>query len=460
MRKSWKHIFTRSQFDSAHCDGQTERSRSLLLTIIVFSILLSINSSAQNIDAFARVSVSPREGVVRQPYKVTIHVYSSTWFAKPLQFANLQVEDAFIIPFSRTVSGINYINNKKYATLTFYYLVFPYETGDMIIPELEINTSIPPEGGYQGEPVTIKTKSQKVRVVAVPSAKDEEVWMVAKNVSIKESWSKDLQNLKVGDVIERQIIISAEGTLPSLISPLEIEEPENVSVYPAQPELQDKRNDKDANGVRTESYSYLMEKEGEVLIPEQVVTWWNPVTKKVYQRTLSEHQLTVAANPDLNMMESLKDSLMDMSAPVTDEVEKNKFNWLWLLLTIPVLFVVYFGYHVIRRFSNRMKAQKVAYRQSEAWYYKQAESALKNMDSRTFINAFYQWFDRARKPNHSAAITSYLDHKQRVELDQLIVSDVLTVKNRKHIKSMLSELRTKLNRSNKDIFKTDNLNPI
>jgi hypothetical protein len=431
---------------------------------IAFLILLLTNllvspASAQNIDAFARVSVSPREGVVRQPYKVTIHVYSSTWFAKPLQFANLQVENAFIIPFARTLSSIDYINNKKYATLSFYYLVFPYETGDMIIPELEINTSIPPEGGYQGEPVTIKTKQQKIRVGAVPSSKDQPVWMVAKNVSLNENWSKDLQNLKVGDVVERRITISAEGTLPSLISPLEIKEPENVSVYPAQPELQDKRNDKDANGVRTESYSYLLEKEGEVLIPEQVVTWWNPVTKKVYQRKLAEHRLSVAANSDLTMMESLKDSLLALNSPPVDEESQNPFPWMKLLLGLPLILILYFIIKLLRRLIQKITNKKQAYRESEAWYYKQAELALKNQDVRTFINALYQWFDRARKPNQSAAITYYLNHKQRVELEQLVVSNVLTVNNRKQIKSILTILRTKLNLLNKDTIKTDKLNP-
>ena len=440
MKNGWKHI------------------------IFVLGIFLLViggkDSSAQKIDAFARVSVSPREGVVRQPYKVTIHVYSSTWFAKPLQFANLQVENAFIIPFSRTVSGINYINNKKYATLTFYYLVFPYETGDMIIPELEINTSIPPEGGYQGEPVTIKTKSQKVRVGAVPSANDEDVWMVAKNVSITENWSRDLQNLKVGDVVERQIIISAEGTLPSLISPLEIEEPENVSVYPAQPELQDKRNDKDANGVRTETYSYLLEKEGELIIPEQVVTWWNPITKKVYQRTLPEHQLTVAVNPDLAMMESLKDSLMAMNTPVADEESEVPFPWMKLLWVIPAILILYLAFDQIKKLLLNLKERKSAFRQSEAWYFKQVQLALKKRDRAAFINALYRWFDRTRISGKSAAITSYLQDDDKAAFEHFMFTAGHKPGEKKQSLSNLEKLRKSIISEGKENKSTNTLNPI
>ena len=71
----------------------------------------------------------------------------------PLQFSNLQIDNAFIIPFTRTLSSMTYINNKGYATLTFYYLVFPYETGDILIPPLEITATTPPEGDYKGVPV-------------------------------------------------------------------------------------------------------------------------------------------------------------------------------------------------------------------------------------------------------------------------------------------------------------------
>ncbi|MFV0589955.1 MAG: hypothetical protein ACK5M7_01100 [Draconibacterium sp.] len=437
--------------------------KSLKHIIFILGILLILlggkDASAQKIDAFARVSVSPREGVVRQPYKVTIHVHSSTWFAKPLQFANLQVENAFIIPFSRTVSGIDYINKKKYATLTFYYLVFPYEIGEMLIPELEINTSIPPEGDYKGQPVTIKTKSQKIRVGEVPSTKELPVWMVAKNVSVKESWSKNLQTLKVGDVVERKIVISAEGTLPSLILPMEIIEPENVSIYPAQPELQDKRNDHDANGVRTETYSYLLEKEGELIIPEHVITWWNPTTKKVYQRTLSEQKLNVAPNPDLAMMESLKDSLRALNPiPVDEEITKS-IPWMYLFLLLPAALLFYFAFKLILRLVSNIKARKAAYLESEAWYFKQLQSASKTDDKKATVNALYRWFDHTRIPGNSATVSAYLPEDQKSELENYFVNKQNKTEQKIVVNSILTYLRKEMTQKNKQEKNTSELNP-
>ena len=117
-----------------------------LLLAFGFWLLALSYLEAQKVDAFARVRMSPTQVVEKQPIKVTITVYSSTWFAEPLDFQNVQVENAFILPFARTQSGIHYINDKKYAGLEFFYLVFPYQSGDYEFPALEIKTSIPPEG--------------------------------------------------------------------------------------------------------------------------------------------------------------------------------------------------------------------------------------------------------------------------------------------------------------------------
>ncbi len=434
----------------------------IFFTVLFVSVLGEQESFAQKTDAFARVSVTPREGVVRQPYKVTITVHSSTWFAKPLQFANLRIDDAFIIPFTRTVSSINYINKKKYATLSFYYLVFPYNTGTLQVPELEISASIPPEGGYKGEAVTILTKAQTIQIKPIPSAKDEEVWMVAKNVAIKESWSKPLNNLKVGDVIEREITITASGTLPSLIEPFKIEQPDLTSIYPKEPDLQDKRNNDDVNGVRIESYSYLFEEEGEIIIPEEEIFWWNPTTKRVYKRTIEEQKLKIAANPDLALMKSLKDSLLAMSAPVDLELEEKSFPWLRVVIVLIVLLLVgYFGTKITRYFILKSKTKRSEYLQSEAYYFKKLNKALNDKNTTEFIRQLYVWFDKARKPEQNAAIYYYLSEEEKSLLESVIRNSysVLSVDQKNKFRQLLDKLKTELSLdSNRDGIQQ--LNPV
>lgn len=417
----------------------------LILALIVFTV--GNTCFAQKIDAFARVAVSPREGVVRQPYKVTITVHSSTWFAKPLQFTNLQIDNAFIIPFTRTVSGINYINNKKYATLSFYYVVFPYKTGQLTIPALQINAEIPPEGDFKGVPTTIRTKEQSIKINSIPNSKEDKVWTVAENIRVREKWSKPLKDIKVGDVLERTITIDANGTLPTFIQPITINEIESCSIYPKEPELQDKRDNTNVHGLRIEHYSYLFEKEGEILIPEQEVLWWNPNTKRSYKRSLEGKIIQVAPNPNLEMMESLKDSLMAMNTPAQVLEEEKSIPWLRLGVLIALVgIVLFFGSKFVLPLIKGFKRNRAAYLQSEAFYYKQAIGALQGENSHEIIRSLYVWFDKARALNQAIDLGYYLNSEDKNLLDALILLDgaSLNQQQKQKYKLFLRNVRMKV----------------
>lgn len=385
----------------------------------ILLMLCTLPTFAQQAEAFARVSVSPREGVVRQAYKVNISVHSSTWFTSPLQFTNLHIDDAFIIPFTRTVSSIAYINKKQYSTLTFYYLVFPYKEGNIEIPEITMTTNIPPEGGYKGEPRTIKTRPQKLKVNPIPNNKDGKIWMVANSVTILEKWNKSTSDLKVGDVIERTITINASGTLPSLISPLDIVEPEKVSIYPKAAVLKDKRNDEGVNGERVESYSYLFEEEGTITIPEEEVLWWNPYTQKANKRIIPEHKITIAPNPDLALLRSLKDSLDAINTPV--EVSSTESSYPWkraIILSLFILVTLWGIYRITKRIYSRVVKKHDAYLQSEQYYFKQVTKATNSKNTKLYIRELYNWFDHIK--TSKTTLSSYLNDSDRELLESIM----------------------------------------
>jgi len=414
----------------------------------------------QKTDAFARVQVTPREGLVRQAYKVTIHVHSSTWFAKPLEFQNLRIENAFIIPFTRTQSGIDYINNKKYATLSFYYLVFPYKSGPLEIPSLNIVASIPPEGDYKGIPVTIKTKVQNIKV----NNTEDGTWMVAKNITIQDNWNKSLDNLKVGDVVKRTITTKAFGTLPSLIAPLALDEPNNTSIYPAEAKLQDKRTNADVNGIRIEEFSYLFEKEGEVSIPETEITWINPINKRTYKRSIPERLVNIKANPDLAMMESLKDSLMAMSPNTNIEAttEDNVTDWKkTLIISVLSLLILWYGIKYGTKLYKIQKEIKSEYLVSEPFYYKELQRTLSKKNRTEFINALYRWYDVANNGVMSPAINTILNKKQNAVLLQLIMSkaDSLNHEEVKTAKNLCLQIRQSILKPASNKLSSSSLNP-
>ena len=360
---------------------------------IVVTLFFVCNAQAQ----FAMATLNKNEVVLEEPIKVKIKVFSPTWFATPLTFNNLQLNGAFIQSFSRTVPGISTINNKKYATLEFYYILFPYQEGELIFPEITLTTSIPPEGDYQGKPVTLKTKPITIQVNPIPKNADALHWLVASDVTISNKWSANLKNAKVGDVIKREITIYAKGTLPSFIDEPEIGEIEFASIYSSEPKFIDARNDNSTNGKRTDTYSYLIEKTGEFTIPKVEVTWWNPYISKYYKRKLPDYKITVSENPDLASLTKLKDSLNLLNKPIvtteTEAAAENDYKQ-WretgVKLILAVL-LIFFLIWIFKRTSASIKRKRSNYLDSEKhWFHK----IFRKNESKELLNSIYNWLDR------------------------------------------------------------------
>jgi len=388
------------------------------LLIAAFLLLSFVEGKAQ----FATVSISRNTVIVEQPVKVKVTAYSPTWFAEPLSFKNLQVNGAFIQSFSRTISGIKHVKNKQYATLEFYYILFPYQEGEIVFPELEITTSIPPEGDYKGIPITLKTKPITITVKGIPEYADQDHWLVADNATIDNRWSTDIEKVRVGDVITRTITIRAAGTLPSFIDEPAIGQVDFASVYTSEPTFFDDRDDKKANGRRVDVYSYLLEEEGTFTVPEVEISWYNPHAAKYYSRKLPEYDITVSENLEMNSLQQLKDSLNAMNQALTDiETEESEAIDLlkiaqWAAVLIIALIILSWLWRIVGRLRNNLKQKRIAYQDSEAYWF---DKMNKEKREKSFLNSLYQWIDRTDQHPKMLRTISSDDPTMAEEVDDL-----------------------------------------
>lgn len=391
-----------------------------MVRVVCLMILWALNPNlyAQRIDAFVTASVNKKKVLLEQPVKIKVTAYSATWFAEPLTIGNLQVSGAFVQSFKRTQSGIRYINKKKYASLEFHYILFPYNEGELTIPELTITTSIPPEGGYKGRPVTLKTKALVIEVDPVPPDADPSNWLVANDARISERWFPDPGTLKIGDVVTRTITIRAFGTLPSFIDAPDIGEIDFGSLYTSEPVFKDERDNKNVNGSRTDTYSYLLEQEGTFTLPEVEVKWWNPHAGRYYSRQLPTFQLTIAANPDLSSLNQLKDSLNALNQSMVREEEVagqgvDYKGWMkkiaLVILVLLILRVLVWG---VVKVYHWISVKRKTYFDSEPYWFRKVmnENGMKGL-----LNHLYHWLDISGFPTAQKTLTNLANGDQELK---------------------------------------------
>jgi hypothetical protein len=133
-------------------------------------------------------------------------------------------------------------------------------------------------------------------VQPVPQNFTDSAWLSADSLEIKQSWSDNHLQSKVGEPLTRTISLMAKGAtvgqLPELAGQTGID---GVKTYPDQPVL---KEDKQSDGLvarREEKIAYIANKPGEFTIPALAFSWFNTKTQKVEIARLPEAKVTVLA---------------------------------------------------------------------------------------------------------------------------------------------------------------------
>ena len=355
---------------------------------------------------FSEVTIDRSKVYVGEPVEVSIGIYTSTWFTKGVNFGNIKVNGAFTVYF-RSVSSSKKMKGKNYAGVVAIYNVFPYDNKDLIFPSLEFTVETPNEGDSKGVKRVVKTKARNISVKAVPNNYDQDEWLVSSSVSVHESWQGDLKSVKIGNVIQRTIYRKAFGTVSELIPPIKWDSVQGVSLYPTRAEINSEKSKTSISASRSDGVRYLFEKEGTVTLPEITVTWWNPRQNKLFKRTLKEKTIHVLANPDLGMLESVKDSLaiynqgVDAETSVEEELKifglslKDFLTYLAIILGSLILMYKFLNWLLITKgLLKKWRHRQEAYSNSEKYYFKLFLTKAAKKDSNASLNAMYNWIDR------------------------------------------------------------------
>jgi BatD DUF11 like domain len=394
--------------------------------LIVLLMCINLMVDAQ-VNCFVQTQMDRSTVYAQQPFKVTINVLTATWYTAPLEFDNFQIPNAFIMPFDKTVPGMFDIKGQKYAGLTFYYIIFPYKEGRYTLPPINIVATTPPVGDYKAIRVNIKMQPLSYIVKPVPKGFSSDSWFVAKDVSIEEKWNKSLSKLKVGDVISSTIIINAKGTLPQFIPELKADNLGWAGVYPQPATLTDTRDEYDANGQRVQSVTYLLEKEGDFTFPQASVEWFNPLNSRVYKRNTPLIKIHVAANPNLGILKTAKDSLK-ATLPVKASINVKKGPYLiygipwyyFALYSIAAICLLYFIIRFLVKIYGKVSNWRKAYLLSEKYWFSKFTHSSVALPK--LLNNLYAWWDRFPVAHKSASLQKDAESRNEIDIDEQLAA--------------------------------------
>lgn len=180
-----------------------------------------------------RVALGPRTaaetfGYVQSEFVLRIQLVSAFAF-EALNFHPPDIANATVVriltPRTKAVStyaGSGFIFETAYA-------IFPDRAGELIIPPLVAEGVVEPTPG-EPAPFRSETLEQRIEIRDIPPEFQGGWWLVTPRVQFEETWSKPPEDAQVGDILRREVTLTAYGVAAEGLPDLKLTDSHGVAV--------------------------------------------------------------------------------------------------------------------------------------------------------------------------------------------------------------------------------------
>jgi len=366
------------------------------------------STNTGNEPVFIETELNKKVVYVQEQLLLTLRILATTNLqgisSEDLIIQNASLTKVAENQFQKQINGVNHL------VIELKYAVFPNTSGDLTIPALRFNITLPNRrdqfsGSFfsrGGKRIFLYSDEQKVTVKPKPASYGSEEWLPSQGISLSERWSRSVNELVAGEPITRTIQINAQGLTSAQLPPLAIDAGDGFKIYPDQPQLNDEVTDSGVRSTRIESVAVVPSKGGEMILPPISVKWWDTTSNQIRETKLSGTTLSV--KPAVNSPE-----LLSVSQPVAVAPEENQGAaaaeakpssklLLWLLgISNLVLFGLVIFLLVLWRKARHKQlppsSNEIAEptEQKESAVFKQLKQCAKNNDYRHFRETLISW---------------------------------------------------------------------
>jgi len=299
-------------------------------------------------------------------------------------------------------------NGVAYQVNEIKYVLFPEASGELVIPQVRLNTAIPDRRdpfsgslfGNRGKRVLLYSDEQRVTILPRPANFGSGAWLPAKGLSLTERWSRPPDDLVAGEPITRTITLTAQELAATQLPPLRIPDGDGYKIYPDQPQMDNSGDNSGVIGSRVESMAIVPSRAGTITLPPVTVQWWDTVSQQPRQAVLEQRTLTVkaAAGQVPDVSETDKTDRTNAAEPiVTPVVAQESGLLIWILISVNlVLLIAVAVLFLLWRNSSRQPALNVTPVETvdepkENTLFAELQRQSKDDNPRAFRHALLRW---------------------------------------------------------------------
>ena len=253
-------------------------------------------------DVFITAEVDYDESFVQAQVIYTIKIYRAVATRQPsLREPTFSGAEVLVELAGDERSYEAVLNGRAYNVVERAFAVFPQQSGEVQISPARFEARVLKDGRitgrkvFESEPATITVNP----IPAPPADYPDAAWLPAREVTLSDSWSRDVSELKTGEPISRHVTVSALGQLETQIPVIEPPTAAGVNIYPDRPSLNRRIESAGIRGTRTDQYALIAVEAGDVTLPPLELPWWDVEAAEWRIARLPERSLTILPSEEV-----------------------------------------------------------------------------------------------------------------------------------------------------------------
>ena len=397
------------------------------------SILVADKSSKKaldtNEDLFIDVEASPQNPYIQSQVFYTLRLYTKVNISQA-RLNEPELSDAVIERLGEDSNYNTQVNGVDYSVTERKYAFFPQKSGKLTVKPLVLTAEVlvnnaqsinPFFNSQMSKTKRVESKPITLDVKPVPAEFKGQHWLSAEQLVLKQEWSTDVAQLKVGEPVTRTLSLVAKGTTVGQLPELNTTQTsEELKAYPDQPVLQEQKKVEGLIAFREEKIALIPSKAGTYPLPAIEIPWFNTQTQKLEIAKIPEETLTTAAvatqpepapAPTFTPLETTKTD----SVAIADSYQNTPI-WLWVSIFLALGWLITLIVFLRKR---RPKA--------EVWLEDESEISLKaaiknlkhacaNNDALAAKEALLIWGNHKFDTNNLGALAGFCDARLRDEI--------------------------------------------
>jgi hypothetical protein len=317
-------------------------------------------------DLFLEVEANPQSPYVQSQVLYSVRLYRRVDIAQAA-LNEPELSDAVVEKlgddsnYNTQINGVNYlVTERKYA-------IFPQKSGALTIKPLVLTAEVmassrPNFNGFFNSQMTktrkISSKSVTLDVKPAPATFTGQHWLSAEQLVLKEEWSGDNQQMRVGEPLTRTLTLLAKGTTVGQLPELNAGKTDaQLKTYPDQPVLREQKKPEGLIAFREEKIAIIPSKAGFYKLPAIEIPWFNSQSQKMEIAKIPETTITALEAAGGTLPDQVASPVPSTAQPpqkdeqsalvITQPQQQNM--WFWVALFLGAGWLATLAYFLIKR---------------------------------------------------------------------------------------------------------------